>query len=575
MDLFLLFSAAIIGALTVSYFSLPPIFGYVVSGLVISTVAPEFIDQQAVSFASEIGIVLLLFSLGIEFSIDHLKKVFLRISVLTVFQVILTSVIGYKFFQLLGMPPPYSFYAAVAASLSSTAIVVKMMGRSGQLDSPQGTVAIAWLVVQDLLIVPIMIVLPGLAGIPGGSTVSGLSGSGSAGWVLLLFYTVIAVTAVAVLLLFRLFYMPQLLNAVMSKTDRETFLLGTIVFVGFFAVVFETMGFSAALGAFLAGLIISRSREHHMVSALISPLRDIFAVLFFTSLGMSLPVGKIINIVPLILQTAVFLMLVKGLIIALLLRISAFSRRVSWITGFSLIQMSEFGFVLAREGVVKGQLNETEYLELISLTLMTIILSTPLVQFLPRIYGYAQKHWSYLFAGGLRLKKTLTIPQNMFQNHVIVCGHGRIGSYIVRALNMSQIPVVAVDQDYSRSSLVDDSGNGEGAVIHGDPVDAGILEAAGIETARYLILTIPDVQTQEIVAVSALKKNPHLVILSRIHHAGDRQLLKNAGVKDVIQPEFEAALRFVNKLLLDYNLNKEDIAGKVRRLKIEHGLDLI
>jgi len=559
----LLLSAALGGGAIAMRLKLPSIVGYIAGGILVGNILPASFDHKLISIISEAGVTLLLFALGVEFSFHKLKRVLHAIAWPAIAQIIITLfVIMLALFALKVAFIPALFLAS-AAALSSTAIVVKLLSERGELDSVPGELATGWLVIQDLAVVPMLILLTAISGVSNGE-----------GSVFTVMGTITLAMVKAGILITVVLYLgsrgvPKLLGAVAGFKNREIFLLTTIGIVFFVGLLTYAVGLSVALGAFLAGLLVAETSQNHAVFSEIRPLRDLFAVVFFVSLGMSLPVSALIATLPVMLVMTVCVILVKGGSIYTLLRFLGYHRKTAFLVGIYLTQVSEFGFVIAGAGVALGALSEAQSSLLVAVTFVTILLSSPMISQGGKLY-YVFNNFMKRFPKLFRDREEHSPKDEGYpiRDHVVVCGYGRVGSYIGRALQMCAIPFLVVD--YNQHVLAGLRSSGI-QTVYGDPADKDVLDYAQVDYAKAIIIAIPDRHTQEMVIGNALSLNRRIKIICRTHHEADQRHLKSLGVQTVIQPEFEAALTIVAKLLNDFGVSPEESAGKISRLKIEHG----
>lgn len=567
----LLLSAAIGGGIIAARFRLPSIIGYIAGGIVVGNLASHVFDHHMVSLVAESGVTLLLFALGVEFSFHKLRRVLHAVAWPALAQIVAVLLIVFVLLILLSMPFVPALFLASAAALSSTAIVVKLLSERGELDSVPGELATGWLVVQDLAVIPILVIL---------SAVSGMSLAGGSVFAVL-WAIVLAMLKSAVFIGLVLYLgsrgVPRLLAIVASLRNREMFLLTTIGIVFLVGLFTYAVGLSVSLGAFLAGLLVAETSQNHAVFAEIRPLRDLFAVTFFVSLGMALPFSTLVESWTLILAVAFSVILIKGGVIYALLRFLGYHRKTSFLVGAYLTQVSEFGFVIAGTGMAVGALSESQASVLIAVTFLTVMASSPLISHGHRAYYAVHtllQRFPKLFrerhdGTDLSLGSAAAEEGYPIRDHVVLCGFGRVGKYIGRALEMSNIPFLVVD--YNQHTLHDLRGSGI-RTVYGDPADKDVLDYAQVDYAKYLIIAIPDRHTQEMVIGNALSLNRRIKIICRTHHEEDQRHLKSLGVHQTVQPEFEAALAIVNKLLADFGISEEETHGKLQRLKIEHGM---
>lgn len=565
----LLLAAALGGGAIAIRLKLPSIVGYIAGGVVVGNVLSSGFDHQLIAWISEAGVTLLLFTLGVEFSFHRLKRILHAISWPAIGQILITMFFVIVALIALKISFVPALFLASAAALSSTAIVVKVLSERGELDSIPGELATGWLVIQDLAVVPILIVLTAISGVS--------NGEGSAFTIL---FTVITAILKAGALIGVVVYLggrgvPKVLSAVAGFRNRELFLLTTIGIVFFVGLLTYVAGLSVALGAFLAGLLVAETSQNHAVFAEIRPLRDLFAVVFFVSLGMSLPIGALMSSLPILAIMTCIVMVVKAGSIYTLLRFLGYHRKTSFLVGMYLTQVSEFGFVIAGAGVALGVLSESHSSLIVALTFVTILISSPLISRGHELYymfNTVMKRFPRIFREREDvLSDRMSTGEEGYpiQDHVVVCGYGRVGKYIGRALQMSGIPFLVIDYNQHTLSSLRSSGI---QTVYGDPADKDVLDYAQVDYAKAIVIAIPDRHTQEMVVGNALSLNRRIKIICRTHHEEDQRHLKSLGVQTLIQPEFEAALTIVAKLLTDFGISQEEAAGKISRLKIEHGM---
>lgn len=563
----LLLAAAIGGGVIAMRFRLPSILGYIAGGIIVGTLLPGSVDHHLVSMISEGGITLLLFALGIEFSFHKLRRILRIIAWPAIAQIFVAFIVILVVLLFLNVPFVPAVYLSAAAALSSTAIVVKLLSERGELDSVPGELATGWLVVQDLAVVPILILLSAVST----NATAAISFGSSIGMVVVAM-TKAGATLVLILYLGR-YGIPRILSSVAAFRNRELLMLTTIGIVFFVGLMTYAVGLSIALGAFLAGLLVAETSQNHAVFAEIRPLRDLFVVVFFVSLGMSLPVSAVLSAWPIVLVLTVSVVVVKGWIIYGLLRYMRYHRKTAFTVGLYLTQMSEFGFVLAGAGVASRALSDGYAAMLIAVTFLSIMISAPLISRSHSVYYWFSKSMKRFpkFFGEQRQEDEQSLAKEGYpiRDHVVICGYGRVGRYIGRALQMAGVPFLVVD--YNQAVLKVLKGSGV-LTVYGDPADLEVLDFAQVDFAKAVVVAIPDRHTQELVIGNVLSLNRRVKIICRTHHEEDQRHLKSLGVHTVIQPEFEAALTIVGRLLAEFGVSDTEIAGKVSRLKIEHGI---
>jgi monovalent cation:H+ antiporter-2, CPA2 family len=560
----LLLSAAIGGGTLAVVAGLPSVVGYIAGGIVIGNVLATFVDVPLITMIADVGVTLLLFTIGLEFSFQKLRRIFQGIVWLVIAQLFLVFLCIMSVLLIVHISFLAALYIASASAISSTAIIVKILSERGEMESIYGELSTGWLVIQDLAVVPLLIVLAAVSQISlhGGTVLNGIISIGS--------IVGLSVVFTIVVVYLGRFGVPKLLTAVAGFKNKELLLLTTIGIVFFIGILTSSLGLSAAIGAFLAGLLIAETSQNHAVFAEIRPLRDVFAVVFFVSLGMTISVPTLVPSFLFILSITIGIMIVKIFVIFGLLRFMGYHRKTAFLVSLALTPLSELGFVLATSGTASGALTPYYSSIVVASTFFSIILAAPLITNGSKIYyrliGF-MKRFPKIFRE--KTEEHLSPEGLPIENHVVICGYGRVGKYIGRALQMANIPFVVVD--YNQATLKNLKEQGI-QTVYGDPADKGVLDFAQVDFARILVVAIPDRHTQELIISHAMSLNRRIKVICRTHHEEDQQILKALGVQTVIQPEFEAALSIISKLLGDFGVENDEISGKITRLKIEHGV---
>src|SRR3989344_2471247 len=363
-------TAFILGAV-MRFIKQPPVIGYLIAGFILSLFLKSNETNEIVNFLSELGIVFLLFTLGIEFSFKRLGKVAHIAIIGAIVQILTTMLFGTLLITGFGFSLFAAFFMASAFSLSSTAIVVKILTDKGEMDTLPGEIMVGWLVVQDLAVLPLMIILPSL----GKEMLSG--GLTPLSFLLLAKNTLFAFLALGLVLYAGKHLVPWILKKIAGLNSRELLLVSVFIIVLLAAILTQQLGLSAAIGAFLAGLVIAESTQMHAVFSEIRPLRDLFAMVFFTTLGLILPAGFILQNIGTILSLSLIIMLVKFVIVMCLVLYLGYHAKTSFIVGVGLIEIGEFAFVLARVGLFGQTITTFEYGMIVSVALTSILIMPP------------------------------------------------------------------------------------------------------------------------------------------------------------------------------------------------------
>lgn len=566
-DLILVLFTAFAGGLVAKKLRQPLLTGYILGGIIVGGIASRFINfNQNLGTLAQVGIAFLMFTLGLEFSWSKFKKFNRGLILAAVAQIVTTIILGIAILPRFG----FDFYSAIflgcCFSLSSTAVVVKIFSDRGELDTLVGEFTVGWLLIQDLAVLPMMIILPSLSTHLEGSI--GILPS-------LIIFSQAIVKAVILLVLIFIFgkkLIPLITEKILQSRSRELLLLWVVSLCLILSFGAASLGLSFAFGAFLAGFLVAELGISTSVFAEIRPLRDIFAVIFFVTLGFLLKPDFLFANSLIIVSLVVLIIVVKFLLVSILTLYLGYHSKTAFLTGTSLTSVGEFAFVLSQTELARGIITVQTNLILVSVALLSLVLTPWIMGLAPIIYRNIKNtsHRSPLLAGFFTRFDTKPISEGLFlENHVVICGYGRVGSYIGRALQMAKINFVVVDYNHRIVKSLQDEGID---VIYGDPSEIDVLDFAQVDKAKVVIIAIPDQQTQEMIITQAQTLRPGIKIICRSHHEEDQPRLKALRVDTIVQPEFEAALSIVNKILREFGQSPEEIDGKIKRLKIEHGM---
>ncbi len=542
---------ASLGGFIAKKFKAQPIIGYLISGIVLGSFFPQ---ASSISKLSEIGIILLLFSLGLELSFSKLIKVFKTAFLGGILQIIIFSLVSYPFFLKIGFNPTSSIIFALSFSLSSTAVVVKILADRGETETQHGGIMSGWLLVQDLAVIPIVIFINSLGG--GGGWISQSLGS-----FLKTFYVILSA------ILLGRHVIPFVFHKIAAVNSRELLVISALGFSGAVAYLTSLLGISPALGAFLAGLVISESIENHAVLGEIRPLRDLFVAIFFVTLGFIIKPLVIINSFWLVLAIFAFTVVIKSAVNFLVTQFLGYRGKTAVSISLGLSQVGEFSFVIFSQSLLKGLISSNDISIATGAVFLTIIATPYLfkkaVPFWKNLKKITQKvPWLniYFVGGAFR-----DIGETELTDHIVICGYGRVGRWVGRALNETNIPFIIVD---SSMDVVSNLKKGGLPVIFGDPVEPEVLEAAGIRRAKAVILAIPDRVSQEILVSHVQTIAPNVKIISRVHQDEDWERLKILKVDKIVQPEFEAAIAITKSIFISMGKSKEEIGERLKNLRI-------
>jgi len=540
-DIALILVAAFVGGAIARQLGLPLILGYILAGVFVgpNTGGPTVGDVHDIELLAEIGVALLLFAIGLHFPLSELAPVKRVALIGTPIQMALTIAFGYGLGLFLGLGWQESVWLGALISVSSTAVVLKTLGEQGVMATLASRVIVGMLIVQDVLVVPLLVLLPQLQNVGEGLSRLGVAVLEAAGFV-----AVMAVLGVRVL--------PWVMARIVGLGSRELFLISVVAIglgVGYGTYLF---GLSFAFGAFVAGMVLSQSEYSHQALADIAPLRDVFAMLFFVSVGMLIDPEFLWREAPTILLVVALVFLVKGALFAGITRGFGYGNIAPFAVGLGLFQVGEFSFVLARVGIDAGAISGRLY----SIVLTTAVVTMALTPFAARLAPVVYGRWRERFPR--ETLRTFNLPETGLRDHVVVAGYGRVGGFVAGMLHRLEQPVVVVDVNPDR---VKDSGELGLPAVYGDAAAEPVLEAAGVDRARLFIATVPDPVGARLIIERVRRMNPELHVVARSTSAEQLEDLGRLGVYEAVQPEFEAGLELGRQALVHLGIG----AGEVQR----------
>jgi CPA2 family monovalent cation:H+ antiporter-2 len=556
---FLLVVACVV-LFVLSRLRLPPVIGYLLSGILLG---PHVLgslsgSDATISSLAEIGVLLLMFTLGLEFD----TRYFLRIRRVALggglLQILLTLLAAVLAGLALGWPPRSSILLGCVVALSSTAVVLKSLMRQGSLDTVPGRLTVAILILQDLSIVPMMILLP-----IGGGTPKEIS-----------INVLLAVTRAALLLVLTFilsrYIMPRFLHLIASGRSQELFLLVTLSICLGMAWLSHLLGVSYALGAFLAGLILGGTEYAHQMAANVVPFRDVFSGIFFVAMGMLLDPQYVMSAWAPVLLFVGIILIGKTLITAAAVAGFGFTTSVSLRVGFNLAQVGEFSFLIALMGLRENLISEELYKLAIAASVISMIVAPLLIQASPRLSAAAARVLGRTLPGLERMTQTRhgSIPhpeeQPALSNHVVIFGYGTVGRALGEILIANRVPFKALEID---PTTVRDYLRRGHPVLYGDASSEELMRRAGIDRARFLAVTLPDPVMDRSVIMTARQMNPNLFILARGRRDVPDEAFYLDGADEVIHETFEVGIEFIARILRRLNFPKQEVERQVGRAR--------
>ncbi len=556
--------AAFLGGFVAARLRLPPLVGYLAAGIAVGPFTPGLAADPAVATElAEVGVILLMFGVGLNFSLEDLWAVRWVAVPGAVLQIVIATAVTALVVPLWGWTYAQGIVFGLAIAVSSTVVLIRTLTDAGLLESAHGKIAVGWVIVEDLAIVIVLVLLPPLApalgGIGGGGDDLGVRLAVTFAKVALFGVLMIAVGTRVI---------PWLLEQVARTGHRELFTLAVLVVALGVAVVaaFAFEG-SLALGAFLAGVAISESDLSHQAAAEALPLRDAFAVLFFVSVGMLFDPTFVVR-QPMLVAAVVALIVVRkwlvssGIVLAL-----GYPIRTALIVGAGLAQIGEFSFVLSGVDRQLGILPAEAHDLIIAAAIITITLNSLLFRSIEPIAERLRdlrvvRAFDDRRAGALgHLERERA---EKMQRHAVVAGHGRVGSLVTRALQRRNMEVLVVEQDRRLCEALRDAGT---AAIYGDAGHALVLERTHLDRAILLVVALRDPQTSRRVVEYARRTNERIGIVARAHTRDAADYLKKAGANEVVLGEEELAIEMTGYALHRLGVSPQEIALIARGLR--------
>lgn len=531
-DILIILAASIVIIVISSKLKIPAVAGFLITGMLIGPHALALVKNPAeIELFAEIGIVLMIFIVGIEFSLGRLKQIKRLIVKAGGGQVIITIFVVVIVSLLLGFKIQSSFFFGFLVSLSSTAIVLKLLQDRQEVDSPQGKINLGILLFQDLCVVPMIVLVPLLA----------LKGEADMDSTLL--KILLAVVSVIIIVIAARYLMPQILNVIVKTRLKEIFIIGSLFLCLGMAYATYELGLSLALGAFVAGIIISESRYSPQIIADILPFKEGFNSLFFISVGMLLDLSYVYENYYAALGLGAGIFLLKALIVIFIVLALKYPARIAIISGLGLAQIGEFSFIIAKLGFDYDLIPNSMYQAFLASSVLTMIFTPFAFNLSPKVAVKLTKGKMVL----LEKKKT----EGRFTNHVVIVGAGVSGKTLARVLKETGVRYIFVELNSETVKRM--AGEGE-TVVYGDASRYTILEEAQIETARAIVFVISDPSIIHYAIANARRLNKNVYIIVRTRHVADIDRLYEAGADMVFAEEYEASIEIVARVMSLYGL---------------------
>jgi CPA2 family monovalent cation:H+ antiporter-2 len=528
---------------------LPPVLGYLCVGLMIGPTAFNWVNEnEELPDLAELGVVFLLFSLGLEFSLSRMLALRQVVFGLGSLQVLGTGILLGGLLMLFGMPVTPALLLGAGLSLSSTAIVSKELGSLGEIFSSHGQNAIAVLLFQDIVAVLLLTLVPVFAG----------SSDQTWYWALPLTLGKTVVLFVGLLLASR-WLLPRLFHEVAAARSAELFVLLALVIVLLTAWLTHLLGLSPALGAFLAGMLLGESHYRHQIEADIRPFRDILLGVFFVSIGMLIDLQLFASHGLLILGLTLGLLLIKGSVVALLVKWRGSDRETAWRSGLALAQGGEFCFALMAQMQLNNLMPADYGGLLLAATFCSMLVTPLLLRAAPRIATRLHRKPNE----EAKLEQISALNAGL-HGHVVICGYGRVGQSIGRFLRHEQQSYIALDSDPVR---VQEAAVAETCVHYGDSRRGELLVAVGLERAILLVIAVDKTDIALLILKEARRYNPTVPILVRTRDDSQLVELKDAGASEVVPELLESSLMLASHALIMLGLPGQQVQDRVDQVR--------
>ncbi|WP_437186008.1 cation:proton antiporter [Planctomicrobium sp. SH668] len=572
------FFAWLFGLLT-QWMRLSPIVGYLIAGVVIGPYTPGIIADVALAHQlAEIGVILLMFGVGLHFHLKDLMAVKGVAIPGAVGQVLVATLASVFIFYEMGMPVKEAVVVGLALSVASTVVLMRVLMDANVIHAPEGHVSVGWLLVEDLLTVIVLVIIPAVGVAAGGGDAHGHEAATEAVHPLIpigiALLKLVILGVIVMVLGMRL--IPWALEKVARLRSRELFTLTVLVFsVAVAAGAYWAFGASMALGAFLAGMMVAQSPVSHQAAADALPLRDAFAVIFFVSVGMVFnPIFLIEQ--PLMILAALFIILViKPLAALLIVAVLGWSIRTALTVAIALSQVGEFSFILSDVAARFGLMSEASHSVLVAAAILTITINPLIFRFVPDIENWLRRRpklWRILnYRTDQRMRRAnLNVSQEIASQApetrlAVVIGYGPVGRSVNHMLREAGLQTVIIDMNMD--AVTETNRNGQLAV-YGDGSREAVLEKAGVGRASHLVVTLPQSSDISTIIHAARSLNPKIRVLVRARYLQDRVHLEEAGASAAVFEEGEAAVALSRLVLADFGASREVVEKTVRELRL-------
>jgi len=557
-DILILLGFSVVIVFVLQRLKLPSIIGFLITGVIIGPYGLSLIEAvEQVEILSEIGVILLLFVIGMELSIKQLISIKKTVFVGGLIQVGLTVAVTAFVYYFLDNSWNESVFVGFLFSLSSTAIVLKTLQERQEITAPHGRNALAILIFQDIIVVPMMLFTPLIAG---ESTNIGMSILA----LILKFGVLLLITFVSAR-----YIVPRVMHAVAMTKSKELFLLVTVALCFTVAFISSEAGLSLALGAFLAGLIISESEYSHQATSIILPFRELFTSFFFVSVGMLLDLSFFTSNIPVILLLVLIVFVVKSSIAAIAVAVLKYPTRTVLLTGLSLFQVGEFAFILSKVGIEYNLLSAETNQYFLSVSILSMILTPFVIIFSEnianRFIGVSRKIG---FEGSFGSEENQEqVAHHEIQDHLVIIGYGINGSNLAKAAAASSIPYVVIEMNPETVRREKAKGI---PILFGDATQDHILETVHLANARAVVIAISDDFATKSIIKNIRSHSDSLYLVVRTRYVKETAELIALGADEVIPEEFETSIQIFTNILQNFLVPEDEIDNLIEKVRADN-----
>lgn len=553
-DILIIFIFAIPVVIITHRFKIPSIVGFLVTGILIGPHMFRFIPSiEDISVLAEVGVAMLLFSIGLEFSFDRLRGWARRIIGIGILQIMLTMAFGFAAGMLLERTPIESMFLGCVAALSSTAIVMAILSQRRLFDAPAGRITTGILILQDLAVIPMMVIL---------KFVSATQEGAVWGDIALASFKLLGLAAV--MLAMSRWVLRPLLHYIAKPLSKELFVVAVVGLAIGAAYATERIGLSFALGAFLAGILVSSTEFRFQALSEIAPFRYCFNGLFFVSVGMIANPVFVVKNWPAVLALVAFFIVVKIVVVSAGVVLFGYPMSVAVIGGLMLAQVGEFSFLLVHFGWLSGSIDRSFYQMIVSSVAITMILAPLIVAVAPAL-GERLSFITWRFKP-LRGRRQRVAPDEAegLENHAIICGFGPLGMTVGKLLERQEIKYVVLEINPGTVRREQREGR---RIYLGDGTSTALLHHSRIEKARLLAIAIPDYMNSISIIKQARRMNPDIYVIARSRYRDQCQDLYGAGADVVVCEELEAGIEMGRYVLLELGVDENTVRGIFKEIR--------